>query len=124
MKQTKISHVMQDGIAFHEKQIVANICKGNRFFILIDESTDISVNHILAVVVRYFDPNKHDVQDFLLDTVAVEDGTAKELYQAVKFLLENHNILFDNIVGFGSDNCSPTMLSNTIRVKKVVLKSC
>ena len=58
------------------------------------------------MVVRYFDLNKHDVQDSLLDTVVVEDGTGQRLYQAVKFLLEKCGIPIDNIVGFGSDNCS------------------
>ena len=88
MKQTKISYVMQDGIAFHEKLEVANMCRRNNFSIMIDESTDISVTQVLAVVVRYFDPNKHNVVDTLLDTVAVENGTAQGLFQAVKCLLK------------------------------------
>ena len=62
MKRTKISYVMQNGIAFHEKLKVTNICKESKFSIIIDESTDISVMQILAVVVCYFDSNKHDVQ--------------------------------------------------------------
>ena len=61
------------------------------------------------MVVRYFDPNKHDVQDALLDTAVVEDGTAKGSYQAVKFLFKKHGISFDNIMGFGSDNCFSIM---------------
>ena len=71
------------------------------------------------MVVLYFDSNKHDVQDSLLDTVAVEDGTAKELYQAVKFLLEKRDISFDNIVGFGSDNCS-SMMGEKSGLKKLL----
>ena len=58
---------MQDCIAFHEKLEVTNICKESKFLTIIDESTDISVTLILAVVVRYFDSNKHDVIDALLD---------------------------------------------------------
>ena len=60
----------------------------SEFSIIIDESTDISVTQILAVVVRYFDSNKHDVVDALLDTIEVENGTAQHLYQAVKYLLK------------------------------------
>ena len=86
MKRTKISHVKQDGIAFHERLEVTNICKESKFFTIIDESTDISVTQILAVVVRYFDSNKHDVVDALLDTIKVENGTAQLLCQAVKSL--------------------------------------
>ena len=79
---------MQDGIAFHEKLEVTNICKESKFLTIIDESTDISVTQILAVVVLYFDSNKHDIIDALLDTIKVENGTAQHLYQAVKCLLK------------------------------------
>ena len=47
-----------------------------KFSIIIDKSTDISVTQILAVVVRYFDPNRHNVVDALLDAIAVKNGTA------------------------------------------------
>ena len=43
MKRTKISYVMQDCIAFHEKLEVTNICIESKFSIMIDENTDISV---------------------------------------------------------------------------------
>ena len=64
--------------------ITTNICKESKFLIIIDESTDISVTQILAVVVRYFDSNKHDVVDALLDTIEVENGTAQHLYKQLK----------------------------------------
>ena len=85
---------------------MTNICKETKFSIIIDESTDISVTQILAVVVQYFDSNKHDA---LLDTIKVENGTAQHFYQAVKYLLKKRGISFENIVGFGSDNCSTMM---------------
>ena len=96
-------------LLFMKNRKWANICRGNKFSILIDESTDISDTQILTVVARYFDPNKHDVQDSLLDIVAVEEETTKGLYQTVKFLLEKRDIFFDNIVGFRCDNCSSMM---------------
>ena len=100
---------MQDGVTFHEKLEVANICRRNKFSIIIDESTDISVTQVLAAVVRYFDPSRQNVIDTLLDTIAVEDGTAQGLYQAVKNLLKEKNIPFETIVGLGSDNCASMM---------------
>ena len=86
--------------------------------IIIDESTDIFVMQILAVVVRYIDSNKHDVVDALLDTIEVENGTAQHLYEAVKCLLKKRGIFFEN-VGFGSDNCS-TMMGERSGLKKTV----
>ena len=107
MKRSKISYVIQDGIAFHEKLEVTNICKESKFSITIDESTDISVTQILAVVVRYFDSNKYDVADALLDTIEVENGRAQHLYQAVKYLLKKRGISFENIFGFAVITAQP-----------------
>ena len=54
MKKTKMSYVIQDGIAYYEKLALTDICKKQKFSIIIDESTDISVNQILAIVFRLF----------------------------------------------------------------------
>ena len=89
---------MQDGIAFHEKLEVTNICKESKFSIMIDESTDISVTQLLAVVAQYFDSNKHDVVDALLDTIEVENRTAQHLYQAVKSLLKKEAFLLKTLL--------------------------
>ena len=71
------------------------------------------------MVVRYFDSNKDDIVDALLDTIKVENGTAQHLYQAVKSLLKKRGIPFENIVGFGSDNC-PTMMGERSGFKKLL----
>ena len=55
---------------------------------------------MIAVVVQYFDSNKYDVVEALLDKTAVENETAKHLYQAVKCLLKKE-YPFENGVGFG-----------------------
>ncbi|XP_033122103.1 uncharacterized protein LOC117121110 [Anneissia japonica] len=82
MKRTKASYVMQDGIASHEVDSLAEICRTQKFSLLIDESTDVSVTQILAVVVRFF--HKRKVTDALLAAVEVEDGSAESLYAAVR----------------------------------------
>lgn len=109
MKKTKVSYLIQDGIAYHAKQDISTICQNQMFSVLIDESTDISVTQILAIVVRFFDLQKLDVVDVLFDTVSVENGTAEGLYDALKSRLKEKNVPLGNIVGFGSDNCSTMM---------------
>ena len=66
MKRTKSSYVMQDGIAREEKEDITKICQNNKFSLIIDESTDISITQILAVVVRYYDEKKCQVVDVFL----------------------------------------------------------
>ncbi|KAK3888410.1 hypothetical protein Pcinc_007538 [Petrolisthes cinctipes] len=111
LKKTKASYVMQDSNAWEESHEIAKICQENKFSLLIDESTDVSVSQNLAVVVRFFDSKKTKVTDALLDIVEVDDGSAHCLYQAVKRLLEEKKIPLCNIIAFASDNCS-TMLGS------------
>lgn len=109
LKKTKTSYVLQEGIAWEERENIATICRERNFSLIIDESTDVSVSQVLAVMVRYYDEKKCRVTDALLDIVEVDDASASGLYKCVKELLESKNIPLKNIIGFASDNCS-TML--------------
>lgn len=110
---TKASYLIQEGIAYYEKREIVDQCRNEKFSLIIDESTDISVSQVLAVVVRYFDVEKNDVCDSLLDSIVVEDGSASGLYKAVKTTLNEKKIPVSNIIGFGSDNCSTMMGSKS-----------
>ena len=96
LKRTKVSYLLQQGIAREEWLAVANICKKQQFSLIIDESTDVSVSQILAVVVRYFDENQRESTDALLDTIEVDDATGVGLYNAVKQLLSERGIPLTN----------------------------
>ena len=112
MGKTKATYLIQDGIAYYEKIDLVNILQNTKFSLLIDESTDISVSQVLAIVVRFFDETAQDVRDAFFESVTVQDGSARGLYDAVKQLLAQHSIPITNIIGFGSDNCS-TMLGKS-----------
>ncbi|XP_046855931.1 protein ZBED8-like [Xenia sp. Carnegie-2017] len=94
LKRTKASYVVQEGIAREEW----------------NESTDISVSQILAVVVRFYHERK--VIDALLTALEVENGTADGLYAAVKNFFQERAIPLSNVVGFAGDNCSTMMGKN------------
>ncbi|XP_066938245.1 zinc finger MYM-type protein 6-like [Macrobrachium rosenbergii] len=113
MKKTKASYVIQDRIAWEEKQEIAKICRENRFALIIDESTDIAVSQILAILVRFYDKKRLKVTDALLDIVEVDDASGEGLYRLVKELLISKDIPLTNVIGFASDNCSSMMGSNT-----------
>ena len=100
---------MQEGIAWEESQEIAKICKENKFSVMIDESTDVSVSQVLAVMIRFFDKAKCKVTDTLLDIVEVDDSSAEGLYKAVKELFASKEIPFTYIIGFACDNCSTMM---------------
>lgn len=112
LKKTKASYLLQHGIAWEERQKIVNICKENKFSLIIDESTDASVSQILALVVRFYDRKRSKVTDALLDIVEVNDGTANGLYSAVKEVFSSAGIPLSNIIGFASDNCSTMLGAN------------
>jgi len=113
LKRTKAAYVMQYGIAHFERLEVINICINQKFSIIVDESTDVSTNQMLAVVVRFCDTKTRKVVDSLLDLIVVEDGTGLGLFTAVKKLLDRHAIPITNVIGFAADNCA-TMMGSAI----------
>lgn len=108
-KRNKAAYVMQQGIAHYERLTIVDICREQKFSIIIDESTDVSTAEVLAVVVRFLDEKRAKVVDTLLDLVEVGDGTSAGLFTAVKKLLANNEIPISNVVGFAADNCSTMM---------------
>ena len=109
LKHSKLNYIMQDGIAYTEKYHVAKICQKQKFSIIIDECTDVSVSQILAVVVRYLDYDKMCVVDALLDSIEVDEATAESLYSGLKKLFSENKIPISNVIGFASDNCNVMM---------------
>jgi len=83
---------------------VIETCRSRKFLVLINESTDISVSQILAVVMPFFGDRRCTVVDALLDLIEVDDGTAAGLYSSFKHLIVSNGIPLNNINGFASDN--------------------
>ena len=82
LKKTKARYALQEGIAREELESLSAIYKENKFSLIIDESTDISVSQILTILISYCFQRK--VRDALLTVVEVDDGCAEGLYIAVK----------------------------------------
>ena len=87
MKRSKTSYIMQEGIARQEKLEVNQICFDNKFLFIIDKSTDVLVNQILAIVIRYYKELKCKTVNALLDSIEVENVSGEGLYTAIKKLV-------------------------------------
>ena len=90
-----MAYVIQDGIAFHEILSLNDICKKHNFSMIIDESTELSVAQILAVVDRYHNTDEEDVADVLPATV-VENESTQTLHNAAKNLFLRRNASLNN----------------------------
>ncbi|XP_067122933.1 zinc finger protein 862-like [Centruroides vittatus] len=111
MKHAKLSYLMQNGTAYYEKLKIEDICKKQKYSMIIDESTDILVSQTLAIVVRYFDHKRNDVKDVFFDIVLVENGTAQGLQNCIKSIFQERKVPLQNMIGFTSHNCA-TMVGN------------
>ena len=59
----------------------------------IDESTNVSVSQVLAIVIRFCQDSA--VHDALLDIIKVEEGTTDALYRPLRKLLNDKKNTFD-----------------------------
>lgn len=80
-----------------------------RLSVLLDESTDISNQKILFILVKYVNVNK--IKTYILDMVKINrnERTAAELYGIFKNVIQDYQIkvkINKNIVGYCSDNAS------------------
>lgn len=88
------------------------------FSLIIDETTDLSMEKSLAVVARYL---KNDqVLDSFLELIEVDSADASSLYASVKSILDKNEIPNENLVGSAADNAN-VMLGN-IRSVQTLLK--
>lgn len=111
--RTKTTNIIKHVLAKKETQDVAKILKQKMFSILIDESTDISVNKLLCVNVKYVNDDGI-VCDKLLELITLDarNSNAENLFSAFKKCLETKDIPIKNIIGFASDNASVMLGKN------------
>ncbi|KAJ8046684.1 Zinc finger BED domain-containing protein 5 [Holothuria leucospilota] len=113
MHNVKASYIIQQGIAYQEKEELAEILKNQKFSIMVDDCTDQSVPQILAVVVRYFDENNSESVDRLLGIIEVEEATPAGVFNSIKNLVDQYEIPMGNIIGLATDNNSSTLGSKS-----------
>ena len=69
-----------EGIGREESLDIIDVLKNQTFSILLDESTDVSVTQVLALVVRYVNANTMQTVDRCFDIIEVLDGALLGLF--------------------------------------------
>ncbi|XP_050686987.1 zinc finger protein 862-like [Eriocheir sinensis] len=75
-----------------------------KFSMIMDESTDLTAEKQLAIVVKYF--CKTVLCTRLLALVPVAEGDAKTLFSALENELTASDLKFENCIGWSADTCS------------------
>lgn len=88
------------------REMIADMGAGQRYSLLVDETTDVSCAKDLCICIRYFSLKNAKIVLALLGLVEVVSTTAEDLYQAVKLFLETNGLSLNKIVGLGTDGAS------------------
>lgn len=114
LQRTKATAIITNVLGKYEKQNLINLLLKTKFSILTDESTDISISKLNAIVVRFYchETNKIVSKFYELTNVFVDGNTkcdAETLYKLITDAFFNKNIPKNNIIGFASDGCNVMM---------------
>jgi hypothetical protein len=106
MHRTKCTEIINAVLApYFLKNLVADEGE-QRFSLLLDESTDVSVSKYLGVVIWYFSDTKQTMLSTFLGLVELEGGDAKSIARAVVAFLEKCCLKKEKLLGIGTDNAS------------------
>lgn len=100
--RTKCTAIINNVIGKASFENLVSDLKVKKFSLVVDESTDISSEKHLAIVVRY--NNNFNIKDEFLGLILVKEATAQNLYNVIiNFFTENNIPFKDNLVGFAAD---------------------
>ncbi|XP_055910829.1 uncharacterized protein LOC129945193 [Eupeodes corollae] len=127
----KCTSIIKNVLAKEETEELVDKLKKYKFSIMIDESTDICLNKLMCVMVRFFDDEDGKVVVRLLDLLKVEsDCSAEALYKKFKDLILDNEIPFENIIDKQKDLFIRPTCTNYIKQQlvadnqKVVVIKC
>ena len=112
MKRTKCTNVVNKLGTYATEQL-ANKLKNSKFSIIIDETTDCSVQKSCAVIIKFFDSVKNEIKTQMLDLIDVYKNnggsTGDNIFNMLMNCLRAHTIPLNNLVGFAADGASNIM---------------
>lgn len=108
LSRRKCTKIIQNVISKRETEKNIELLKEQRFSILIDESTTISNDKVLCILVKYYNSEQRKCITVLLDMLQLDatDCSAQKIYDAFKKCFQIKEIPLTNIVGMACDNAS------------------
>ena len=106
LHRTKATNIIKNVLAPVEVEEVIDVLRTTKFSILVDESTDISVNKFLCVLVKYF--HDSDIHVKLLELLPINstDCSAESIYNQFKSSMVVKDIPLCNIIGVACDGAN------------------
>ena len=79
---------------------------GQKYCVIVDESTDVSCSKLLCVVIRYYSKSEKRIVTSFLSLIPVVKATGNDLFEALKSCLEESGLDLTNCIGYASDGAS------------------
>lgn len=101
--RTKGTYLLTECLAqyAHEK-LVDDLRQSNGFSILCDKATDITMNKVFCVNVRFLNKSNEPVTRFYR-LIPVEEGDATGLFASLDIALQKDELHWDKVIGYASD---------------------
>ena len=89
------------------KELVKDVMESHSYYSLVfDESTDVSSEKILGIMIRYYSEVHKTVITTLYTLLSIEDGDAESQVSAILGQLSKDNIPIDQMIGIGVDGAN------------------
>lgn len=126
-KRTKSAQLVYDVMApSFEKQLLTDIkntssLSGNAatFSLIIDESTDITTEKLLAIAIKFYSVHDNTVKTKFLCSVNLSSETAENIFNSLCKSLRELNLNIENILGFAADTTNVMFGRNNSVVAKI-----
>ena len=106
IKRSKCSAILKNVLYPHFMSELKNSVGDNAFSLLIDESTDISINKYLGIALIYHDEMRGQIVSTFLSLTELEECNASGIVAALKKTLHDFGLNIKNLKGLGTDNAS------------------
>ncbi|CAM1306207.1 Uncharacterised protein g4276 [Pycnogonum litorale] len=106
LHRTKCTKILTNVVAPALKENLTEKLKGKKYSVLVDESTDISSDKNMAVVLRYFDETLNEIATAFAGLLPVSSTTGVILFEALVECLRSFGLSLADCIGYGSDGAS------------------
>ncbi|XP_064082008.1 uncharacterized protein LOC135198395 [Macrobrachium nipponense] len=106
LHRTKCSKLITNVISHAYQEELMKDIQGEKFALLVDESTDVSTEKQLCIVVRYFSRAEMRIVTEFLGLFTVSEVTGEALFSTINRAVQNVGLQLSDCVGFGSDGAS------------------
>ncbi|CAG4970092.1 unnamed protein product [Parnassius apollo] len=106
MHRTKCTQVINQVLAPHFKDTLLKDIGTQKYSIILDASTDVSVSKYMGIIIRYFSLNTNNIVSSFLSLEPIERADARGIVTSLVKCLESQSLPIQNLIGIGTDNAS------------------